>query len=76
MSQLGGAKAKFSFTDSPVNHLLQQAPPPRKKVRKRKTHFKLGYSYAFLWVLEQLHEKRGESKRIHSPSPFSFFIIF
>ncbi|XP_015754781.1 PREDICTED: jouberin-like, partial [Acropora digitifera] len=32
VSQLGGAKAKFSFTDSPVNHLLQQATPPRKQV--------------------------------------------
>lgn len=35
MSQLGGAKAKFSFTDSPVSHLLQQAPPPRKMVVAR-----------------------------------------
>ena len=33
MSQLGGAKPKFTFTDSPETHLLQQTPQPRKKVQ-------------------------------------------
>jgi len=32
VSQLSGAKPKFTFTDSPATHLLQQTPQPRKKV--------------------------------------------
>ncbi|KAJ7388556.1 hypothetical protein OS493_036923 [Desmophyllum pertusum] len=32
MSQLGGAKPKFTFTDSPTAHLLQQDSQPKKKV--------------------------------------------
>ncbi|CAH3016658.1 unnamed protein product [Porites evermanni] len=32
VSQLNAAKPKFTFTDSPASHLLQQTPQPRKKV--------------------------------------------
>lgn len=33
VSQLNAAKPKFTFTDSPASHLLQQTPQPRKKVQ-------------------------------------------
>ena len=39
VSQLGSAKPKFTFTDSPTAHLLQQEPQPRKKVRYNIKHF-------------------------------------
>ncbi|KAL9980441.1 hypothetical protein ACROYT_G009033 [Oculina patagonica] len=32
VSQLNGARPKFTFTDSPTAHLLQQEPQPKKKV--------------------------------------------